>query len=56
MLGIVISVRIKHSLIEVWIRNKEENTKIAIGEKLREILNFDPENIKLYYKDNDISL
>ena len=52
----MISVRVKHSLIEVWIRDREESKKIAIGEQLREILDFDPEKVKLYYKNNDISL
>ena len=39
VVGVVLSKRSKKNLIELWISDRSEETKLFLGEKLREILN-----------------
>jgi hypothetical protein len=41
VIGIVLSIREKKNLIEVWTRTTDLNIKKAIGEKIRQLLDID---------------
>jgi translation initiation factor 4E len=46
----------KRNLLELWLKDRSEETKIAIGEKLRIILGMNPENLTFYFKEHSKSL
>ena len=57
VVGLVLSVRQKKNLIEIWLKNvNDEDDRIAIGEKLREILELEPQNLVFYFKEHQKSL
>ena len=57
ILGGVLSIRGKRDIIEIWVRDgKDEDLKIQIGEKIRDALNLNPNNLTYYFKVNSKSL
>lgn len=55
--GILLSIRQKKNLIEIWVENNDSNLKkTIIGEKIKEILDKFGSNNILYYKDHKKSL
>lgn len=55
VLGVVLSKRSKRNLIELWVGNRDEDMKIKIGEKLRHIMEMDPQNLTFYFKEHSKS-
>jgi hypothetical protein len=56
MLGAVLSIRGRETIIEIWFNYlKNLNIKNMVAEKMREILNFD-QSVLLYFKDNEKSM
>ena len=55
VLGAVLSKRSKRNLIELWVKNRDEEMKIKIGEKLRSIMEMDPQNLTFYFKEHSKS-
>lgn len=57
MVGLVLSVRQKKNLIEVWLKNcRDETDRVAIGETIRELLELEPINLVFYFKEHKKSL
>jgi len=57
ILGGVLSIRGKRDIIEIWVRDgKDEDLKIQIGEKIRDALSLNPNNLTFYFKVNSKSL
>ncbi len=57
VIGLVLSVRQKKNLIEIWLKDsQEEDERIVIGEQLREILELEPQNLVFYFKEHKKSL
>ena len=53
VIGLVLSVRQKKNLIEIWIKNaKNEDDRIKTGEKIRELLDLEPTNLVFYFKEH----
>ena len=53
VVGIVLSVRQKKNLIEIWLRTAlSEESRLKAGEKVREILELSPENLIFYFKEH----
>lgn len=50
------SKRSKRNLLELWIKNREEDMKVKLGEKLRVFLELDPQNLTFYFKEHSKSL
>ena len=56
MLGAVLSIRGRETIIEIWFNYfKYEKIKNSVAQKLRNILQLD-HNITVYFKDNEKSL
>jgi translation initiation factor 4E len=56
VVGVVLSKRSKKNLLELWISDRSEETKLMIGEKLRETLNLTSDNLTFYFKEHFKSL
>ena len=57
VVGLVLSVRQKKNLIEIWIKSsKDEEERVRIGERLREILELEPQNLVFHFKEHQKSL
>ncbi len=56
IIGIVLSKRNKRNLLELWIKNRDEDSKVRLGEKLRVLLDLDPQNLTFYFKEHSKSL
>jgi translation initiation factor 4E len=57
VLGAVLSIREKRNILEIWIRKGEdEQMRIGVGEKLREVLGLNPNNLTFYFKVHSKSL
>ena len=57
ILGVVLSIRSKRNVLEIWIRDgSDEKLRIAVGEKLREAVQLNPENLTLHFKIHSKSL
>ena len=56
IIGIVLSKRSKRNLLELWIKNRDEESKVKLGEKLRILLELDPQNLTFYFKEHSKSL
>ena len=57
MVGLVLSVRAKKNLIEIWLKNcREETERVKTGEKIRELLELEPINLVFYFKEHQKSL
>ena len=53
VIGLVLSVRQKKNLIEIWLKNaKDEEDRIKTGEKIRELLELEPTNLVFYFKEH----
>jgi hypothetical protein len=56
MLGAVLSIRGRETIIEIWFNYlKNLSIKAIVAEKMRELLNID-QSVLLYFKDNEKSL
>jgi len=56
ILGVCLSIRSKRNILELWLRDgKDEKLRLIVGEKLREILEMNPNNLTFFFKDNDKS-
>jgi translation initiation factor 4E len=44
-----VAPRKKFILLEIWIRDNEENIKLRIGEKLRVLLDLSPQNLTFFF-------
>ncbi|KAL4477052.1 hypothetical protein ABPG72_015365 [Tetrahymena utriculariae] len=57
IIGVVLSIRRnRKAVIEIWMRDRDEEQKIKAGEELRKILDLKPDNLIFYYKDHVRSL
>jgi len=57
VVGVVLSIRSKRNLLEIWLNNgHNEDKRVRIGEKLRTALSLDPTNLTFYFKDHAKSL
>ncbi len=57
IIGVCLSIRSKRNILEIWLRNgKDEKLRLIVGEKLREILDMNPNNLIFFFKDNEKSL
>ena len=56
IIGLVLSKRNKRNLLELWIKNRDEDSKVRLGEKLRVLLDLDPQNLTFYFKEHSKSL
>jgi len=57
VVGVVLSIRSKRNLLEIWLNNGHDDDKrIKIGERLREVLDLEPKNLTFYFKDHARSL
>ncbi len=56
MIGVVLSLRERRNLLEIWMKDRRESEKIRIGEKLRLVLDMDPENLTFFFKEHSKSL
>lgn len=56
MIGVVLSLRERRNLLEIWLKDRVENEKIRIGEKLRVVLDMDPNNLTFFFKEHSRSL
>jgi translation initiation factor 4E len=56
VIGVVLSLRERRNLLEIWIKDRRESEKLRIGEKLRLILEMDPENLTFFFKEHSKSL
>lgn len=57
VIGVVLSVRQKKNLIEIWIKSAlSEDQRIKAGEKIRETLELDPQHLIFYFKEHSKSL
>jgi translation initiation factor 4E len=53
VIGLVLSVRQKKNLIEIWLKTaKNETDRIKTGEKIRELLELEPTNLVFYFKEH----
>lgn len=56
MLGAVLSVRTRETILEVWFNYlKNQSVKVITLEKIKELLDIDP-SITVYFKDNESAL
>ena len=56
VIGVVLSLRERRNLLEIWLKDRKESEKIRIGEKLRLVLDMDPENLTFFFKEHSKSL
>ena len=56
LIGVVLNLRSSKNQFEIWLSTCKEDTKIHIGEKLRTLLDLDPHNLTLFFKENAKSL
>jgi len=53
IIGAVLSIRRnRKAVIEMWMRDRDEDQKIKAGEELRKVLGLSPDNLIFYYKDH----
>lgn len=56
VIGVVLSIRERRNLLEIWLRDRKEAEKLRIGEKLRVVLEMDPNNLTFFFKEHSKSL
>lgn len=56
VIGVVLSIRERRNLLEIWLKDRRESEKIRIGEKLRVALEMDPNNLTFFFKEHSKSL
>ncbi len=48
-----LSLRTKERLLEVWLKDgRNEKVRTNVSNKLRQVLNLDPDSVTLYYKEH----
>eukprot|EP01016_Furgasonia_blochmanni_P030936 TRINITY_DN3204_c0_g1_i2.p1 TRINITY_DN3204_c0_g1~~TRINITY_DN3204_c0_g1_i2.p1 ORF type:complete len:261 (-),score=83.67 TRINITY_DN3204_c0_g1_i2:140-922(-) len=53
LIGVVLSIRAKRNIIEVWLRDGSlEDKRVSIGEKLQKCLDLNPQNLQFAFKEN----
>ena len=53
VIGLGLSLRTKERLLEVWIKDgRNEKVRTNVSNKIRQILDLDPDNVTLYYKEH----
>jgi len=56
VIGVVLSLRERRNLLEIWLKDNRESEKLRIGEKLRFVLELDPANLTFFFKEHFKSL
>lgn len=56
VIGVVLALRSEKNQLEIWLSSSNEESKLKVGEKARELLELDPHNLTLFYKENNVSL
>ncbi|CAD8086744.1 unnamed protein product [Paramecium primaurelia] len=56
VIGVVLSIRERRNLLEIWLKDRRESEKLRIGEKLRVALEMDPNNLTFFFKEHNKSL
>ena len=57
VIGMGLSLRTKERLLEVWLKDgRNEKVRTSVSNKLRQVLNLDPEQVTLYYKEHQKSI
>jgi translation initiation factor 4E len=52
-----LSLRTKERLLEVWLKDgRNEKVRTGVSNKLRQVLNLDPDSVTLYYKEHQKSI
>ena len=50
-------MRTKERLLEIWLKDgRSEKVTSSVSNKIRQILNLDPESVVLYYKEHQRSI
>ena len=53
VIGMALSLRTKERLLEVWIKDgRNDKVRTNVSNKLRQVLNLDPDSVTLYYKEH----
>jgi hypothetical protein len=53
VIGLGLSLRTKERLLEIWLKDgRNEKVRANVSNKLRQVLNLDPDNVTLYYKEH----
>ena len=57
VIGLGLSLRTKERLLQVWIKDgRNEKVRTGVSNKLRQILQLDPDSVTLYYKEHQKSI
>ena len=57
MIGMALSLRTKERLLEVWLKDgRNDKVRTNVSNKLRQVLNLDPDSVTLYYKEHQKSI
>lgn len=57
VIGMALSLRTKERLLEVWLKDgRNDKVRTNVSNKLRQVLNLDPDNVTLYYKEHQKSI
>lgn len=57
VIGLGLSLRTKERLLQVWLKDgRNDKVRTGVSNKLRQILQLDPENVTLYYKEHQKSI
>ena len=52
-----LSLRTKERLLEVWLKDgRNDKMRTNVSNKLRQVLNLDPDSVTLYYKEHQKSI
>ena len=52
-----LSLRTKERLLEVWLKDgRNEKVRTSVSNKLRQVLNLDPDSVTFYYKEHQKSI
>lgn len=53
VIGLGLSLRTKERLLEIWIKDgRNEKVRTNVSNKIRQLLELDPESVTLYYKEH----
>lgn len=57
VIGLGLSLRTKERLLEIWIKDgRNEKVRTNVSNKIRQLLELDPESVTLYYKEHQKSI
>jgi hypothetical protein len=57
VIGLGLSLRTKERLLEVWIKDgRNDRVRTNVSNKLRHLLNLNPQTVTLYYKEHQKSI